>query len=120
MKDQQEHNTKRIREIYRELLGICKPFIRKDEVKNLRKAYEMVLHYHRPNWEDSGEDYVFHSIGVAKISLKELNLGVTSVICSLLHNVVDEFNVKLEDIKKDFGQDVAIILEDSIDQIKSC
>jgi len=109
--DQQEINNKRIREIYRELLGFCKPFIKKDEVNKLRKAYEMALDFHRPNWEDTGEDFVYHSIGVAKIALKELNLGVTSVICSLLHNVVDENNIKFEDIRKEFGDDVAIIIE---------
>lgn len=108
---QQDSNNKRIREIYRELLGFCQPFIKRDEVGKLRRAYEMVLHYHRPNWEVSGEDYVYHSIGVARIALKELNLGITSVICSLLHNVVDEFNIGLEDIEKEFGPDVALILE---------
>ena len=58
---QQDYNNKRIREIYRELLGFCQPFIKRDEVGKLRRAYEMVLHYHQPNWEVSGEDYVFLS-----------------------------------------------------------
>lgn len=106
-----DNNNKRIREIYRELLNFCKPFIRKEEVPRLRKAYEMALNYHQPNWEETGEDYVYHSIGVAKIALKELNLGITSVICSLLHNVVDEKNVFSKDIEKDFGSEIAIILE---------
>ncbi len=108
---QQETNNKRIREIYRELLGFCKPFIKRDEVGKLRKAYELVLKYHQPNWELSGEDYVYHSIGVARIALVELNLGITSVICSLLHNVVDDKTVSLQDIRREFGSDVAVVLE---------
>ena len=108
---QQDYNSKRIREIYRELLGFCKPFIKPNEAGKLRKAYERVLLHHRPNWEVSGEDYVYHSIGVARIALMELNLGITSVVCSLLHNVADDSNFGYREIEKDFGQDVAIILE---------
>ncbi len=108
---QQDNNSRRIREIYRELLGFCKPFIKPNEVGKLRMAYERVLQHHRPNWEVSGEDYVYHSIGVARIALMELNLGITSVVCSLLHNVADDSNFGFREIEKDFGQDVAIILE---------
>jgi len=97
--------------MYRELLGICKPFIRKDELNLLRRAYELVLQHHRPNWEKTGEDYVYHSIEVAKIALKELNLGIPSVVCALLHNVVDDYNIKIEDISKQFGEEVAVIVE---------
>jgi len=49
-------DSKRIREIYRELLGFCSPHFKKQEVVKLRKAYEYVLLYHRPNWEATGED----------------------------------------------------------------
>ncbi len=108
---QQVDNNTRIREIYRELLGFCKPFIKRDEVQKLRRAYELVLRHHQPNWEQSGEDYVYHSIGVARIALVELNLGITSVICSLLHNVADGKTVSLKDIRNDFGSDVAVIVE---------
>ncbi len=106
-----ENNSRRIREIYKELLSFCLPYFKKHEIGKLRKAYELVLSHHRPNWEETGEDYVYHSIEVAKIALKELNLGATSVICALLHNVVDDYNVKLEDVNKEFGSDVTVILE---------
>lgn len=109
--DQKDINNRRIREIYRELLGFCRPFIREGEASRLRQAFEMVLLRHRSTWELTGEDYVYHSIGVARIALKELNLGMTSVICSLLHNVVDGSDVKPDQISKEFGEDVAIILE---------
>ncbi len=106
-----EINSRRIREIYKELLSFCLPYFKKDEIARLRKAYELVLSHHRPNWENTGEDYVYHSIEVAKIALKELNLGAISVICALLHNVVDDYKVKLKDVSDEFGSDVSIILE---------
>ncbi|MCD4735494.1 MAG: RelA/SpoT family protein, partial [Bacteroidales bacterium] len=80
-------------------------------MQKLRKAYELVLEYHRPNWEETGEDHVYHSIEVARIVTRELNLGVTSVVCALLHNVVDGKKITITDIRKTFGKNVAIIVE---------
>ena len=97
--------------IYRELLTLCKPFIRKDELAKLRRAFEMVIQYHRPTWEETGEEYIYHSLDVAKVALQELNLGIPSVICALLHNVVDDKNISYEDIKNQFGEEIAIILD---------
>ncbi|MCB0806131.1 MAG: bifunctional (p)ppGpp synthetase/guanosine-3',5'-bis(diphosphate) 3'-pyrophosphohydrolase [Bacteroidales bacterium] len=111
MSELRKPEIKRIQEIYRDLLSFCKPFIKKDEQTQLRQAYEFVLQFHRPVWEQSGEEYVYHSIEVAKVALKELNLGVTSVICALLHNVVGDFKISPEEIKKQFGYDVAAIVE---------
>lgn len=104
-------DNNRVRMIYRELLNLCKPFIRKDELAQLRKAYEMVIQYHRPTWEETGEEYIYHSLGVAKIALSEINLGIPSVICALLHNVVDNKHVKYADIRDQFGEEIAIILD---------
>ncbi len=106
-----ETNNSRVREIYKELLTLCQPFFKKDELLKLRKAYEMVIQFHRPNWEETGEDYIYHSLEVAKVALQELNLGIPSVICALLHNVVDENQIKYNDIKVQFGEEIAIILE---------
>ena len=104
-------DNKRVRMIYRELLNLCKPFIRKDELAQLRKAYELVIQYHRPTWEETGEEYIYHSIEVAKIALTEINLGIPSVICALLHNVVDDKQIKYPDIQDQFGEEIAIILD---------
>ena len=101
----------RIRLIYLELLRLCMPVIKKGELKKLRLAFEMVLEYHRPTWEETGEEYLFHSIDVAKIILKEINLGVTSVICALLHNVVDDDKITIQLIRKRFGNEIAEIVD---------
>lgn len=101
----------RIQLIYLDLLRLCSPVIKKGELKKLRMAYEMVLEYHRPTWEETGEDYLYHSIDVAKIILKEINLGVTSVICALLHNVVDEEMITIQLIRKRFGNEIAEIVD---------
>ncbi len=106
-----EVNDKRIVTIYKDLLRACNPFIKKPDQVLLRKAYELVLDYHRPTWEQSGEEYIYHSIEVAKIALNELNLGIPSVICALLHNVVDHKRIKIDDLQKVFGKEISIIIE---------
>lgn len=90
---------------------LCRPFVRKDDAVRLRKAFEIVLEYHRPTWEETGREYIYHSIEVAKIVIRELNLGVTSVVCALLHNVVDGRKVTLVQVREVFGKDVATIVE---------
>jgi GTP pyrophosphokinase len=103
--------NKRIIAIYRELLRLCKPFAKRNDIPRLRKAFLLVLELNRTNWEETGEDYVFHSIEVARIALKELNLGITSVICALLHNLVGDDKLTTDDIKEQFGEEVAVIVE---------
>jgi GTP pyrophosphokinase len=101
----------RIQLIYHDLLVLCKPFIRKNEGKVLRDAFDLVLKFHQPGWEKTRVEYLYHSIEVAKIVIKELNLGVTSVVCALLHNVVDDKTVTIDDIRKQFGTEVAVIVD---------
>ncbi len=104
-------NNQRIREIYRSLLRYCRPILNNSERIRLRKAFDKVLEFHYPTWEKTGEDYIYHSIEVAGIALKEINLGMTSVICALLHNIVDGKKVTIEDIRKEFGDEVAVVVE---------
>jgi GTP diphosphokinase / guanosine-3',5'-bis(diphosphate) 3'-diphosphatase len=106
-----EVSYKKIKEIYGNLLRFCRPFIKKEESLLLRKAFEMVLDHHRPTWEESGEEYVYHSIAVAKITLVELNFGIAPAICALLHNVLDNTHVKIDDIRQTFGEEIAVIVD---------
>lgn len=105
-------NNQRIQKIYRSLLEYCTPILNKNESKRLRKAFNRVLQFHYPNWEKTGNDYYYHSIEVAGVALKEVNLGMTSVICALLHNVVDDSKQNIAEIRKEFGEEVAVIVED--------
>ncbi len=106
-----EANNRKVIEIYRYLLRTCRPLMKKSDQLLLRKAYDIVLEFHRPTWEKTGEEYIYHSIEVAKIALNELNLGIPSVICALLHNVVDHKTIKVADLQKLFGQEISVIIE---------
>jgi GTP diphosphokinase / guanosine-3',5'-bis(diphosphate) 3'-diphosphatase len=106
-----EECNKKIVKIYRDLVKTCKPFIKKSQQDLLRKAFDLVLESHRPTWEETGEEYLNHSIEVAKVVLNELNLGIPSVICSLLHNLVDHEKIRIENIQKNFGPEISVIVE---------
>ena len=59
----------------------------------------------------SGEPYIYHPIAVAHIVAKEVGLGPTSIVCALLHDVVEDTNYEIEDITRIFGSKVSKIIE---------
>ena len=71
----------------------------------------MAVEAHSGTFRKSGEPYIFHPLAVAQICVSEIGLGTTSVVAALLHDVVEDTPVTLEDISKRFGDKVALIIE---------
>ena len=59
----------------------------------------------------SGEPYIYHPLAVAEIVVNEVGLGPTSVVCALLHDVVEDTEITLDDIRQMFGEKVATIID---------
>ena len=79
--------------------------------KNLiEKAYEYAEEKHRNQFRKSGEPYIIHPIHVAYI-VAELGLDTQTICAALLHDVVEDTEATYEDIKKEFGQEIAQIVE---------
>jgi GTP pyrophosphokinase len=66
---------------------------------------------HQEQRRKSGEPYILHPIAVAKICAEEIGLGVTSVVAALLHDTIEDTNVKGADIEADFGPQIRKIVE---------
>lgn len=96
---------------YRQLMAACRATITKEDREKVREAFEFAVEAHKNHRRKSGEPYIFHPIAVAQIVVEEINLGTTSVICSLLHDVVEDTEFTLADIKEHFGQEVARIID---------
>ncbi|MBO4231857.1 MAG: bifunctional (p)ppGpp synthetase/guanosine-3',5'-bis(diphosphate) 3'-pyrophosphohydrolase [Bacteroidales bacterium] len=96
---------------YKELLTIMYDRTSKEQRQNIRKAFSLAVNAHSDMRRRSGEPYIYHPIAVAKIVCTEINLGTTSVICALLHDVVEDTDYTLEDIKNIFGEKVAKIID---------
>jgi guanosine-3',5'-bis(diphosphate) 3'-pyrophosphohydrolase len=80
-------------------------------VSLLRLAFEMAAEAHKTMRRKSGEPYILHPLAVARICVEEIGLGVRSSICSLLHDTVEDTDLTLEDIQREFGNEIAKIVD---------
>ena len=77
----------------------------------MRKAYEFAAEAHSAQRRKSGEPYIMHPIAVASIVAEELELGENPVISAFLHDVVEDTDYTIEDIRERFGDDVAFLVD---------
>ncbi len=80
------------------------------DIKLIKKSYDVALKAHKGQKRESGEPYISHPLNVAKI-LTELKADSATISAALLHDVVEDTNVSMDKIKKDFGEEVATIVE---------
>ncbi len=106
-----ELEKKEILNRYRDLLKVCKPRTSNADKQIIRKAFNLALEAHKDMRRKSGEPYIYHPIEVAIISAGEIGLGTTSIVCALLHDVVEDTDYTLEDIRGLFGDKVARIID---------
>jgi len=106
-----DKEKKEILEQYRNLLKVCKPKTSVQDKLLIRKAFNFALEAHKDMRRKSGEPYIYHPIEVAHIAAGEIGLGTTSVVCALLHDVVEDTIYTLDDIKAIFGEKVAKIID---------
>jgi GTP diphosphokinase / guanosine-3',5'-bis(diphosphate) 3'-diphosphatase len=104
-----ELERKEILKRYRALLRALGP--RASQKKKLiREAFEVAIEAHQGTYRKSGEPYIFHPIAVAHIAAHELGLGPSSVACALMHDVVEDSDVTIDDIELRFGPKIARII----------
>jgi GTP pyrophosphokinase len=106
-----ELEKKEILKRYRALLRACRRTLEKGDKLLIRKAFNMALEAHKDMRRKSGEPYIYHPIAVAHICAEEIGLGTTSVVCALLHDVVEDTDITLEDITRLFGEKEAKIID---------
>jgi len=82
----------------------------KSDVKIIRKAFNVAHEAHKGMRRRSGEPYIFHPLNVALICVEQLGLGTKSIVSALLHDVVEDTDYTIEDIKALFGEKVAMIV----------
>ncbi len=102
-----------IQERYEELMAACrdlKPLTRQEEAQILR-AFQLAKTAHAGTRRKSGEPYIFHPLAVALIAVKEVGLGPIAVVCALLHDVVEDTEITLEELRMLFGDRVATIVD---------
>lgn len=106
-----EAEKKEILKRYKELLKACRRTLEKGDKLLIRKAFDIALEAHKDMRRKSGEPYIYHPIAVAQICAEEIGLGTTSVVCALLHDVVEDTEITLDDIRVSFGEKEAKIID---------
>jgi len=106
-----EIENKEIAKQYKKLLKFSYRSLTKEDKKLIRSAFDVAVDAHKEQRRKSGEAYIFHPIAVAKIVASEIGLDATSIAAALLHDVVEDTNVTIEDIEQMFGDAVARIVD---------
>ena len=95
---------------YRELMSMMRANRPNDDLDIVRKAYEFSVKHHEGQTRASGEPYVVHPLETALV-LAEMKLDPFAVAAGLLHDSVEDTSVTTVDIRKEFGEQVAHIVE---------
>ncbi|HKP31732.1 MAG TPA: bifunctional (p)ppGpp synthetase/guanosine-3',5'-bis(diphosphate) 3'-pyrophosphohydrolase [Chitinophagaceae bacterium] len=107
----EEQEKKLILREYRALLRALKAKLKAGDRKLIRHAFEMAAEAHKTTRRKSGEPYILHPLAVARICVEEIGLGVRSTICALMHDTVEDTDISLEDVEREFGNEIARIVD---------
>ncbi len=111
MKIQTEEEIKDINVRFQDLLDHCTHITDPEDLRLINKAFQFANEAHSNMRRKSGEPYIIHPISVSKIVSYEIGLGTKSIISALLHDVVEDTEYSLEDIRLNFGEKIAIIID---------
>ena len=106
-----EEERSEILKRYRTLLRKSKPFLKDGDAKLIKRAFNISADAHRDMRRKSGEPYIYHPLEVAQICVEEIGLGTTSIIAALLHDVVEDTDWTIDEIRDEFGDKVATIID---------
>src|SRR3954469_8916061 len=95
---------------FRDLMKQVRAARPNDDLVVIERAYEYALQHHAGQSRASGEPYVVHPVGVATI-LAEMKLDPNAIAAGLLHDLVEDTSVTIVDIRKEFGEQVAHLVE---------
>jgi GTP pyrophosphokinase len=97
-------------ELYTTLIENIKSYHPSPDLAVVEKAYHFASHHHRTQVRSSGEPYVNHVLAVA-ILVTKLKLDLPSVVAAILHDTIEDCEIVYKDIEKQFGDEVADIVE---------
>ena len=109
----EKREEREIQAKYEELIAACRNNypISGDEEEEIFRAFSVANRAHAGTRRKSGEPYIFHPLAVALIAVKEVGLGPIAAICALLHDVVEDTDISLDQIRTIFGDRVAVIVD---------
>jgi GTP diphosphokinase / guanosine-3',5'-bis(diphosphate) 3'-diphosphatase len=92
------------------LLRKVRSYNPKADVRTVQRAYGFADESHRGQLRKSGDPFIEHPLGVAHI-LADLGMDTTTLVAALLHDVVEDTDLSLEEVEQDFGEEIARIVD---------
>jgi guanosine-3',5'-bis(diphosphate) 3'-pyrophosphohydrolase len=92
------------------LLRKVRAYNPKADVREVQRAFEFAADSHQGQLRQSGEPFIHHPLGVAHI-LSDLGMDTTTLEAALLHDVVEDTDLSLEDVRREFGDEVTAIVD---------
>ena len=94
-----------------DLLKLCEFNLPSVNKELITKAFKLSLEAHKNHFRASGEPYFLHPYEVAMIVAREIPLDDISVMSALMHDVVEDTDISLEFVSKEFGKEIAEIVD---------
>ena len=95
-----------VEQLYQELEAKIREYRPKDDLAALEKAFRFASKYHEGQLRSSGEPYMAHPVLVAHI-LADMRMDIVAMVTGLLHDVVEDTSVTADQVRKEFGEEVA-------------
>lgn len=105
----QKYN-KTVMEMAHKLFYVMEQRVSAEDMVRIREAFEFASKAHEGQMRKSGDPYIVHPVAVAMIVAEELELGANPVIAAFLHDVVEDTDYTMDDIRQRFGDDVAFLV----------
>ena len=93
------------------LFAVCASRVEPADLERIKEALDFAALAHEGQKRNTGEPYIVHPIAVANIAAEELELDANTIIAALLHDVVEDTDRTLEEIRERFGDDVAFLVD---------
>ncbi len=97
-------------QLYQDLISCVKKYHPSDDISMIEKAYRVASQAHKDQLRKSGEPYIIHPLNVA-IILADLELDKETIVAGILHDVVEDTIMTEEDLVREFGEDVALLVD---------
>ena len=78
--------------------------------KLFQKAYKYSDNAHRGQMRASGDEYIYHPLNTSLI-LSEIGMDITTIVAGVLHDTIEDCNIKKEDFEKEFGKEILFLVE---------
>ena len=96
--------------LYQDLIRSIRKYHPSDDISQIEKAYKIAREAHKDQKRKSGEPYIIHPLCVA-IILADLELDKETIIAGILHDVVEDTIMTLSEVEKEFGAEVALLVD---------